>query len=410
MSSLTVGMAGAWFASRSLQQDFAAYWVAGAARRAGLDPYQNHAPALWDGVAAFRHSRFLYPPLVADLFRPLAALPYHVAKTIFTGGAIVALVVAAFVAATGSPERRPGRAVLILGAGALFFPVYLTLERGQIDLYLVPLLILAWRPGGHPIVAGIALAAAGLFKPALFGVLPVLAALGRWKVTLATIATGAALAVATAFVSGPGLLHEYATSVLPRASLYGEGGTEAMLLEPSPGEADQGEDEDHFSIQGRAYQRSAWDRLIPWNLSLSASLPRLIAPAGPTNASASGPYLLGIVALVAAARFHLRRRRTGARDEIPDSLFGFAAVVTCVVTSPSGWTMSYVWALPATVLVAELRRTGRLGPRATMAFAQAWIACAIVPPVAGWAALAGTALVIASAGASMRAAAAEAPQ
>ena len=81
--------AGAWFAGRSLQQDFAAYWIAGTARRLGLDPYVNHvgsaaAPNLWDGLALFRHSRFLYLPLVADLFRPLASVRYAAAKGLFT--------------------------------------------------------------------------------------------------------------------------------------------------------------------------------------------------------------------------------------------------------------------------------------------------------------------------------------
>ena len=33
------------------------------------------APRLWDGVAPFRHSRFLYPPLAAELFRLLAIAP-----------------------------------------------------------------------------------------------------------------------------------------------------------------------------------------------------------------------------------------------------------------------------------------------------------------------------------------------
>src|SRR6185436_700092 len=75
-----VASAAGWLAMRSLQQDLAAYWVAGAARSAGLDPYVNHvggpvAPELWDGVAVFAHSRFLYPPLIAELFRPLARLP-----------------------------------------------------------------------------------------------------------------------------------------------------------------------------------------------------------------------------------------------------------------------------------------------------------------------------------------------
>ena len=67
--ALVAGFAG-WVATASLQQDFAAYWVAGAARRAGLDPYVNHlgeagGRAPWDGVSVFAHSRFLYPPIAA---------------------------------------------------------------------------------------------------------------------------------------------------------------------------------------------------------------------------------------------------------------------------------------------------------------------------------------------------------
>jgi hypothetical protein len=395
---LAVGMAAAWFATRALQQDFAAYWIAGAARRAGLDPYQNHAPALWDGVAPFRHSRFLYPPLVADLFRPLATLPYRAAKVVFTAGAAFAFAAAAFFAAKLAAERAE-RAVLMLVAGALFFPTYLNFERGQIDLYLLPLLVFAWIPGGRQIAAGVALAVAGLFKPALLGVLPVMGALGRWRSATAAIGTCAALAVVTAAVSGPALLREYVTSVLPRAALYGEGGTEEMLMEPPPDAGD--DDPSSVSIQGRAYERSAWDKLIPWDLRLSASIPRVIAPVSPSEASAYGPYLVAIAALVVAARFRVRRRRTAAADDVPASLFGLAATVACVVTSPAGWSMSYVWALPMTILIAQLRHARRLGPRRMIAFAQAWIACAIAPPLAGWAALAGVALVIASAEASV---------
>ena len=91
----TACAAGAWFTQHSLQQDFAAYWIAGTARRLSLDPYLSHvgsanAPTLWDGVALFRHSRFLYPPLVADLFRPLASLPYATAKALFTATMLAA--------------------------------------------------------------------------------------------------------------------------------------------------------------------------------------------------------------------------------------------------------------------------------------------------------------------------------
>src|SRR5215471_12225679 len=85
---VAVAAAAAWLARSSLQQDFAAYWVAGGARRLGLDPYVNHVGAgggaPWDGVSVFAHSRFLYAPLIADLLRPWAALPYAAAKALFS--------------------------------------------------------------------------------------------------------------------------------------------------------------------------------------------------------------------------------------------------------------------------------------------------------------------------------------
>src|SRR5689334_12741430 len=88
--------ASAWFVAQSYQQDFAAYWAAGRARYLGLDPYVNYAGRggdlayPWDGLALFRHSRFLYPPLGADLFRPLILLPYVAAKGLFTGAMLAA--------------------------------------------------------------------------------------------------------------------------------------------------------------------------------------------------------------------------------------------------------------------------------------------------------------------------------
>ncbi len=229
------GAAGAWFSVRSLQQDFAAYWIAATARRLGLDPYVNYvgspvAPTLWDGVALFRHSRFLYPPLVADLFRPLASLRYAAAKGLFTAAMLGAWLGAGLLApAPGSPTARRDRAVFFL-ASALFFPFYRHLERGQIDLLLLLLLAIAWRERGRPWLAGAALAASVAFKPALAGLLPVVWASGRGRSALAAICGGAALLGLSALVDGPARLREYVGDVLPRAALYGEGGTEAMLL------------------------------------------------------------------------------------------------------------------------------------------------------------------------------------
>jgi hypothetical protein len=378
--------AAAWFVARAYQQDFAAYWAAGWARLLGLDPYVNYAgqghdlPLPWDGVALFRHSRFLYPPLVADLFRPLLALPYLAAKGLFTGAMLAAWIGAGLVVAR---ERRTR--ALYFGASALFFPFYRHLERGQIDLLILLLLALAWRGGTW--AAGAALAASAALKPAFAGMLPVVWAVGRGRAALAALALGGALAGLTALVDGPARLREYLTEVVPRASLYGEGGTEEMLLP-----ADRlpvGRDDGTIDMQGRNYRLSIGDA------PASASVPRLLAPESPSPASARLPFLLAILGLTLLARV----LRVG-EDAAAATLLYWAAAVACVVTSPAGWVMGLVLALPLATVGAALAAEGRL-PRAPMVVgAIGWVALALPQPFSGWAAAAAVALLGAAVGAA----------
>jgi hypothetical protein len=397
--------AGAWFTLHALQQDFAAYWIAATARRLGLDPYVNqvgsaNAPALWDGVALFRHSRFLYPPLAADLFRPLAALPYATAKGLFTAAMLAAWIGAGLlVVDRGRPDAARGRAVFFL-ASALFFPFYRHLERGQIDLLLLLWLVIAWRERARPWVAGAALAASVAFKPTLAGLLPVAWACGRGRSALAALAAGAALIGLTALVDGPARLGEYLREVLPRAALYGEGGTEEMLLPAARFSANESRlgandgsaggdiDDGTTRLDGRRYQTAIGDA------PAAASLPRLLAPAAPSPASTRLPFLLATGGLTAIAR--RLRCRAGAGDETAEALLFWAAAVACVVTSPAGWVMGLVLALPLAPLAARLVAEGRLPRGPAVAGALAWIAVALPAPAPGWAALAGSALIVAA--------------
>jgi hypothetical protein len=383
--------AGAWFALRSLQQDFAAYWIAATARRLDLDPYVNqvgsaNAPTLWDGVALFRHSRFLYPPLVADLFRPLASLPYAAAKGLFSAAMLGAWLGAGLL---GSDRRSPkawrGRSAFFL-ASALFFPFYRHLERGQIDLLILLLLTLAWRERARPSMAGAALAAAIAFKPALAGLLPVIWALGRGRVALAALGVAGALIGLSALVDGPARLAEYVGEVLPRAALYGEGGTEEMLLPASrfSDSTDGGPDDGTTRLDGRRYQTAIGDA------PAAASLPRLLAPDAPSPASARVPFVLALGGLTVIGR-RLRPRA----DATTGAMLFWAAAVACVVTSPAGWVMGLVLALPLAPLVAALVAEGRVPRGPVVATAVAWSAVALPAPFAGWPALAGAALIVA---------------
>jgi glycosyl transferase family 87 len=384
--------AGAWFTLHSLQQDFAAYWTAATARRLGLDPYVNHlgsasAPTLWDGVALFRHSRFLYPPLIADLFRPLASLPYAVAKGLFTAAMLGAWLGAGLlVSDRGKPEAAWRARTVFFLASALFFPFYRHLERGQIDLLILLLLTIAWRERRRPWLAGAALAAGVAFKPALAGLLPVVWASGRGRSALAALAVGGALLGLSALADGPARLREYVSDVLPRAALYGEGGTEEMLL-PAPrsgaiGDSGGDVDDGTTCLDGRRYRTAIGDA------PAAASLPRLLAPDAPSPASARVPFLLAIGGLTLIAR------RLRARGD--DALLFWAAAVASVVTSPAGWVMGLVLALPLAPRIALLVSEGRLARGSVIVVAISWIAVALPAPFAGWAALAGAALIVAA--------------
>jgi hypothetical protein len=382
------GAAAAWFVARSYQQDFAAYWAAGWARLMGLDPYLNYAgqghdlPLPWDGVALFRHSRFLYPPLVADLFRPLLGLPYLAAKGLFTGAMVAAWIGAGFAL---TPIRRTR--TIYFGASALFFPFYRHLERGQIDLLILLLLALAWRARSRPWAAGAALAASAALKPAFAGMLPVVWAAGRGRAVLAALAVGGALAGLTALVDGPARLREYLTEVVPRASLYGEGGTEEMLLPADRLPA--GRDDGTIDMQGRNY------RLTIGDAPASASVPRLLAPETPSPASARLPFVLAILGLTLLAR----ALRVG-EDVAAATLLYWTAAVACVVMSPAGWVMGLVLALPLGATGAALSAEGRLPRGPTVVGAIAWVALALPQPFSGWAAAAAVALLGAAVGAA----------
>jgi hypothetical protein len=398
-----------WVATRSLQQDFAAYFVAGAARRAGLDPYVNQvggaaAPALWDGVAVFAHSRFLYPPVVAEAFRGLALLPYPIAKAVFTALMVAAWAGAAVVTARGVAAADGERArAVALGAGVLFYPLALALERGQIDPLVLLLLAVAFAPRARAAAAGAALAAAVALKPALGATLVILAALGRWRTVGAALAGLGAVALASVALAGPGLAREYATRVLPRAALYGEGGDESMLL-PAARLAAHADDLEAgvARLGGWAYPVAAWEG------PASASLPRLLAPDGPTPLAARAPAFVLLALLGGAVARRGGRIRDGqptlpppppsaAPSPAQGALLLWATAVACVVASPAGWVMGLVAALP---LVSWLARVWGHGPgrawRAALAAALA--ACAVPPPFAGWAAVSGVAVVVAAVG------------
>ncbi|MCU0522958.1 MAG: DUF2029 domain-containing protein, partial [Anaerolineae bacterium] len=190
------------FARLSLQMDFAAYYIAGQAVDRGLTPYVNAVdqdPPLWDGVARFTHSRFLYPPLAAYLFIPLSRLPYLAAKSLWTLLGLVCTGASLAISAWVIGFRRLTRSAWVgIGIGVAFFHPLLThLERGQIDSLTLVLLVLSialmlkrgkarrWWPTSSDIGAGLLLSVATLLKLHVGLILPFLVVRRRWATTVA---------------------------------------------------------------------------------------------------------------------------------------------------------------------------------------------------------------------------------
>jgi Glycosyltransferase family 87 len=334
--AVLVGVAG-WLVAESLQQDLAAFVTAGRARAAGLDPYRNHLPvpgAPWDGVSLYRHSRFLYPPIVAEAFRPLAALPYVWGKIIFTALSVLGLGLGLRLVRppSGADDTAASPGVVWLAVAA-WPPVFTTLERGQIDLLLLPLLALAWRRRASPLVGGVALAVCALAKPFVLAVWPMLVMARQVRLVLAATGTVVALLGVGALASGPALSREYLMEVLPRAMLHGEGGPDGWLL-PDEALARAGDRLADGTAQldpgGPSFAQQIGD------FRRNASVIRLLSGEGPPPPLAGAIVFGALAALLAGS--------AARKPQSPAWFWG--ALLAGVAASPVAWAMSLPLGLP----------------------------------------------------------------
>jgi Glycosyltransferase family 87 len=151
--------------------------------------------------------RFLYAPIFAIAFAPLAALPRHLAQLLFF--AINAFALVEFVLGAGvilfGRERRLPAALIVLPLLLAFVFIDNNIEHGQINLPTLALIVWAIVAveESHNASAGAMLAAAILIKP--FAVLAALYLLmrGRFAALGWTMAAGIALLIAPIVFFGP---------------------------------------------------------------------------------------------------------------------------------------------------------------------------------------------------------------
>ena len=325
------------FCSDVLQLDLSAYVSAAEAVRFGLDPYRthpDHLPPVWDGTSVYTHSRFLYPPLVADLFLPFTLLPYALAKWIFSALSLGALVGAVLLAWRNTRPAAAGRERerlwLLLAFLFSAYPVLTLLERGQVDALTLLLLVVAWSPAmrrSRPgLASGLLLALATLLKLNAAYFVAFWALRRWWRGVLGFGLGAAALVLLSAAIDGPSALRAYLTRELPRIARYGEEGSPAMRLPPETYARLRGDAPEGFVMRdGRLYRVEGFG-FVAGSLSIVACALGLVA------------WALG------------RRPLMDATAELAYLAASLAAVL---LAGPLTWTMNVVWLVVGGVLLAR---------------------------------------------------------
>ncbi|MGQ0778498.1 MAG: glycosyltransferase 87 family protein [Pseudonocardiales bacterium] len=252
---------------------------------------------------------FTYPPFAALCFSVLALVPHVALAVVFSVGSFAALLVA--VRATGAALWRDfgwPHAALIGCLAVAFEPVWKTLLLGQVNLYLMAIVVvdlLAVRAGRYRGFL-IGLAAAIKLTPAVF--LLYLAAGRQWRAIVnAVVAFAACTALAALIRPRDSVTYWFTT-----------------LLDPG-------------RIGGLAYTGNQSVRGALHRLGLSAATER-------TWWVAVGGLVIVLGGLAA-----LRWRRAG---QDPPALITIAMVGLLV--SPVAWSHHWVWLVPALLVLAHL--------------------------------------------------------
>ena len=341
-------------AHTGLQMDFSAMYAAGRSLNHGFDPYRNNVdtqPLIWDGIAYYQHSRFLYPPLTGNGFQLFALFPYSIAKWLWSVFSLGGIVLAFWWLAKAMkirPHWRAGAGVAIVAMNC--YPLYILIERGQTDGIVVALLAasiyFSLKPDKKAFIGGTFLALACLLKLYLVFLLPFFFLLKKWKPLMGFAGTGVLFLLLTLSLNGKNRLGIYANQYLPRIMQSGEKGPDASRLDRAvlvrlyqnvtvPG---------HTEVQGKGHIKG----LFEFNSSAgwAGRLRKILQNSGWKNASVAQASFVGL--LLFLLLFFFLRKKVFPEEMRTDqeALFLLAGAVVTLFIGPLTWTMSLVWLLP----------------------------------------------------------------
>lgn len=318
--------------------DFTVYTAASEAMFAGEDPYTARSPRGW---------RYVYPPLLAIVVRPLTFLSVPDAAFAWYLLSVVALVVAALllVRAIGPPTGRLSVFVaLVICAGFLLQ----TFQRGQVTIFLLALqvggLVCAMKGkgawSGLLLALGVALRLTPLLPAAMVGI-GALAARDPRRVLAYGAGGVAGLVIGFLVVPVVALGPARALEVTKR---WVEVSREVYAAEPGQAadlERDFAIREHSFKNQGVRRVLATWTAWITGASLDDTGKPELGDREADVDAAATGVALaVGLLALVIAAR--------GMRDPTSARFRRYFAVgmLLPVLVTRYAWPIHFVVAIP----------------------------------------------------------------
>jgi hypothetical protein len=349
----------ALFADESLQVDFSAYYTAGESLNAGLSPYKNnvtHIPPIWDGIARYKYSRFLYPPLVASFFQPIALLSYFQAKILWEILTVI-FIVATLIVTSRIFLLRDLQVVFLIGIFiALFPPLLLHLERGQVDALTLLLITTAFwlmtrGDEQNDYRAGIILSIAVLFKLYSLFFLPFILIRKRWR-SMKGFLFGTLAWIILTFVVQQGGSHllDYGYNHLPRIANLGNIAASDTLVDKrvirsvlaaAPAEFDTLKDGRGYQLASMQFTSNA-TLIEPLHDSLEAA--KLIVPNSYLSIGVFGLLFL----LVWLWQSFIVRLPLSPKDEF---IYWQVPSVVVLLAAPLTWTMNVVWLIPLFIVV-----------------------------------------------------------
>jgi hypothetical protein len=369
--------------------DFTVFTEAGAAFFDGRNPYDVSNPRGW---------RYLYPPLFAILVSPLAALDpqwqavvWYFISLAFAYGChresirIWRLAVAARATQpSAGAQRAPPIWLGAIAAATLALPALNCLQRGQVGILVVYLILLGYRLTAEnrswwgPFAGGAALAGSIAIKltpalPALFllGLLLLAAYSGRWSAVPTRRFAGA--------LAGTGIGLLWFIIILPGLAIGDAANLKHLhtWIDRVVVHNDMGEENNSgfYSVRNQSLA-NAVQRLGNWSAYALAGGPSDLSGDDVTRRPAAAPidqpavqHALAPVRLALLALLVIGGWRTARRggDLEMAAMFGLSSTLTLVI-SPLSWAHHYLLWLPGLLLVPAWQwQAGRTGKAKALA-------------------------------------------